>query len=471
MVFAEDTNRNGRPRMAGSITGAVARLKRAGDPLGALGRGAVGAVCEELGHAWRDRTLDPAATVALFVRQVLHGNCPCAEVRHLGAGGQPFTPGAYCQARSRLPLSVYQSLLTRVVDAALPHTRQADHRWRGHRVFHVDGTTFSMPDVPELQKAFGQPRGQAPGCGFPAAHLLVLFSASTGLLLDAAAGPLYTGDVGVAAALHPHLDEGDVLVGDDAFGTYAHIALLLRENRHGLFPVHHSRIVDFTPRRPHCPEGKGAAPGLPRSRWLKSLGRDDQLVEWFKPKTRPAWVGGRAYAELPESITVRELRRTATGPAGNRVTLTMVTTLTDPRAYPAEGRHSLLDLRLRRWDVETNIRHLKTTMRLDVLRCKTEQGVRKELAVFCLVYNLVRVAMLEAARRQEVPVARVSFADAYRWLRHARPGDLMPDLLVNPHRPGRAEPRVVKRRAKPHDLMNKPRDELRRRLRKQRKNA
>ena len=456
--------------MAGSIAGAVARLKR-GDPLGALGRGAVEAVCGELGYAWRDRTLDPATTIGLFVQQVLHGNCPCAEVRHLAAGGPPFTPGAYCQARSRLPLSVYRSLLTRVVDAALPHTRDADHRWRGHRVFHVDGTTFSMPDTPQLQKAFGQPAGQASGCGFPAAHLLVLFSASTGLLLDTAAGPLYTGDVGVAAGMHAHLDGGDVLVGDDAFGTYAHLALLLRAGMHGLFPVHHSRIVDFTPRRPHCPEGKGAVEGMPRSRWVRSLGRDDQLVEWFKPKTRPAWMTPAAYAELPDSITVRELRRTVTGPAGNPVTLTMVTTLTDPRAYPADGGRSLTELRQRRWDVETNIRHLKATMRLDVLRCRTEDGVRKELCVFGIVYNLVRVVMLEAARRQEVPVARVSFADAYRWLRHARPGDMLSPLLINPDRRGRAEPRVVKRRAKPHDLMNKPRDQLRKALKNQRKTA
>src|SRR3954468_14498821 len=315
-----------------SIAASIARIKH--DALGALGRGAIEQVCAELGHAWRDRTLDPATTVALFVQQVLHGNCPCAEVRHLAAGGPSFTPGAYCQARSRLPLGVYRSLLTRVVDAALPRTREADHRWRGHRVFHADGTTFSMPDTPELQGAFGHPHGQAEGCSFPAAHLLVLFSASTGLLLDAAAGPLYTGDVGVAAGMHPHLDAGDVLVGDDAFGTYAHIALLLRDDLHGLFPVHHSRIVDFTPRRPHCPEGKKAVAGVPRSRWVKSLRHDDQLVEWFKPETRPLWMTERAYAELPESITHRELRRPVTGPAGNPVTLTVVTTLTRPRDYP-----------------------------------------------------------------------------------------------------------------------------------------
>jgi hypothetical protein len=458
--------------MGVSIAGAVARIKR--DPLGVVGRGAVEAVCDELGYAWRDRTLDPATTVALFAQQVLHGNCPCAEVRHLpGCRHLSFTPGAYCQARARLPLAVYQSLLTRVVDAAAsPATREARHRWRGHRVFHVDGTTFSMPDTPELQAAFGQPAGHVAGCGFPAAHLLVLLSASTGLLLDAAAGPLFTGDVGVAAGMHPLLGAGDLLVGDDSFGSYAHLALLLRDELHGLFPAHHARIVDFTPGRPHCPErGKRAVADTPRSRWVKTLGRDDQLVEWFKPEQRPAWIDPATYDALPASITVRELRRTVTGPAGNPVELTMVTTLLDPLAYPADGERSLPGLRLRRWDVETNIRHLKATMRLDVLRCKTEAGVRKELCVFCLVYNLVRLTMLEAARRQEVSVARISFADAYRWLRHARPADTMPALLTNPHRPGRAEPRVVKRRAKPHDLMNKPRDELRKRLKKKAKVA
>ena len=456
--------------MAGSIAGAACRIKRADDPLGVLGRGAVERVCRELGHEWRDRELDPATTVALFVQQVLHGNCPCSEVRHLPAAGRAhFTAAAYCGARARLPLGVYQSLLTRVVDAALPLARRREHLWLGrHRTFLVDGSTFSMPDTPELRAAFGLPRGQADGCGFPMAHLLVLFSAATGLLLDAAAAPLYTGDVGAAAALHPHLGAGDVLVGDGAFGTYCHLALLMGAGLHGLFPVHHGRIVDFTPRRPHSPEGERAAAGLPRSQWLKSLGREDQLVRWLKPaaKERPPWVTAEAYAALPDSITVRELRRTVKRPGGaGEVTLTTVTTLTDAGRYPPE---ELLALRLRRWDVETGIRHLKTTMGMDVLRCKTEAGVRKELAVFCIAYDLVRVVMLEAARRQRADADRVSFADALGWVRHARPGDAMPRLLLNPRRPGRAEPRCRKRRWKKHILMNKPRDKLRQALKKQR---
>jgi Transposase DDE domain len=456
--------------MADSIAATVGRIKR--DPAGVLDRARINALCEELGHDWRERELDPATTLALFLQQVLHGNCPCSEVRHLPAGaaeGRSFTGSAYCDARKRLPLSVYQAVLTDVIDAALPATRRDEHLWLGlHRVFLIDGSTFSMPDTPELREAFGMPSGQARGCGFPVAHLLVLFSAGTGLLLDAWAGPLRTGDVAQVPEAAAHLLPGDVLLGDDSFSSYVHLALLSRDKLHGLFPAHHKRIVSFRPRRRHCPEGKKAVAGMPRSRWVKYLGKDDQLVEYFKPKQGPRWMSKAEYDALPDSIIVRELRRHVRGPAGNPVTLTMVTTLTDPGLYPAGD---LVALRLRRWDVETNIRHLKTTMGMDVLRCKTEAGVRKELAMFCIAHNLVRVVMLEAAERQQVPVARVSFADALKWMRHARPGAAMPDLVVNPHRPGRAEPRCKKRRAKQFDLMNKPRDVLRQRLKKQRKNA
>lgn len=155
------------------------------------------------------------------------------HIAYIGAaaGVSPFTAQAYCDARARLPLGVYQALLTRVIDAALPLTRRPEHLW------HVDGSSFSMPDTPELQHAFGQPGGQAKGCGFPVAHLLVLISAGTGLLLDAVASPLRTGDVGVAADSHAHLDADDVLVGDDAFGTYAHLASLIGAAMHGRRPA------------------------------------------------------------------------------------------------------------------------------------------------------------------------------------------------------------------------------------------
>jgi hypothetical protein len=429
-----------------SIAAALHRIKS--DPLGVLGRAGIERVCVEHDVQWRRRQLDPATTVGLFIQQVLNGNAPCSEVRHFpvpdgdGSGGSSssssssFTPQAYCAARARLPLAVYQTLLNEVYQRLLPATRRAEHLWHGHRTFHIDGSTFSMPDTPDLRKVFGLASGQQEGCGFPVAHLLVLFSAATGMLIDARASPLRTGDLAQMPEAHLHLDRGDILIGDDTFSGYPHLAARVQQGLHVLVPVHHLRIVSFAKRRPHNAEGtKHPVKGRPTSRWVKSLGKEDQLVEYVKPARCPRRMSRAAYDALPASILVRELRRTVTRPGLGTITITLVTTPLDPVLYPAD---ELLDLRLRRWDVETNIAHLKTTMKMDVLHCQTEQGVRKELAVFALVYNLVRGVMLEAAHRQSVPVSRVSFADAYKWLRHARPGDVLPPLIVpappGPHR-------------------------------------
>lgn len=440
-----------------SIAYALERIKT--NPLEALDRQTIERVCRECRHEWRERELDPAATIRLFCQQVTRGNLSCREL--LRATATAVTEQAYCAARGRLPLEVVRGLLGEVFEAALPQARRAEHLFNGHRTFHIDGSSFSMPDTEELRKAFGTPSRQAEGCSFPTAHLLMLFSASTGLLVDSFASELNTSDLAHAGEAHLHLDQGDILIGDEYFSGYPHLALLKKQGLHGLFPVHHLRIVDFKKGRPHCGEGTPVA-GMARSRWVKSLGKEDQLVEYFKPKGKPpAWMSKEEYDALPESIIVREIRRTVQRPGLGKVTLTLVTTLLDPLKYPAG---QLLELRLRRWDVETCLAHIKTTMGLDVLRCKSEEGVRKELAVFCLVYNLVRCVMLEASRRQEVPVSRISFADALYWMRYARPGDSLPELKVNPLRPNRVEPRCKKRRAKQYDLMNKPRNELRKAL-------
>ena len=367
-----------------------------------------------------------------------------------------------------MPLEVYQTLLGELYERVMSYTSRKEHLWLGHRTFHIDGSGFSMPDTPALQKAFGMPSGQAKGCGFPVAHLLVLFSAATGLLIDVWASPRLTGDLAETPEAHLHLDAGDILIGDDSYSGYAHLALLKKQGLHGLFPVHHLRIVDFKKGRPYGGEGKKAVAGLPRSRWIKSLGKEDQLVEYFKPHPGPRWMSPSDYESLPEAIVVRELRRTVVRPGLGKITLTLVTTLSDPVSYPVA---ELLELRLRRWDAESKIGCLKTTMKMDVLHCKTEAGVRKELSVFALVYNFVTMVMLEGARRQEVPVSRMSFADTYKWMRHADADDVLPPLLINPHRPDRIEPRCKKRRAKQYDLMIKPRAFLRKLLKNKREKA
>ena len=198
--------------------------------------------------------------------------------------------------------------------------------------------------------------------------------------------------------------------------------------------------------------------GLPRSRYVKRLGRRDQLVEYSKPKQQPKWMDDATWATLPETLLVRELRFVTPQRGYRTKVITLVTTLLDPVAYPAE---ELAKLYLSRWQIEVNFRHLKTTMRMEVLHCKTVEGVLKEMYMFALAYNLVRLVMLEASQRQKVPQERISFIDALRWLRDADADTLLTPLVVNPARPNRIEPRVLKRRMKEYDLMKKPRHVLR----------
>src|SRR5580700_2460068 len=119
------------------------------------------------------------------------------------------------------------------------------------------------------------------------------------------------------------------------------------------------------------------------------------------------------YATLPADLTVRELRYRVTVPGYRVREVTLVTTLLDAGKYTAAA---LADLYYRRWQVEVNFRHIKATMKMDVLRCKTVEGVLKELAVFALAYNLVRSVMVDSARLQGVDPNRVSLVDAVRWL-------------------------------------------------------
>ena len=408
-------------------------------------------ICGYLNYQGRDRILGPVTTVHVFLLQILHGNTACTALSRLA--GVPFTAAAYCLARKRLPLELFQELLEHVCDALFPEI-QSNGRWRGHRTWTLDGSSFSMPDTADLQAHFGQPAAQAKGCGFPVAHMLALFHAGTGLLLQVLASPLRTHDLRHAAAMHPELDEGDILIADRGFASFAHLALIVLRKMHAVFRCHQRQIVNFRIGRKHTKQSKPLT-GLPRSRYVRRLGRDDQLVEYSKPKTKPAWMENAQYAALPQSLLLRELRFVTPQPGYRTRVVTLVTTLLDPVAYPADA---LAELYLGRWQIEGNFRHLKTTMGLEVLHCKTVAGVLKEMYMFAITYNLVRLVMLEASRRQKVPLARISFIDALRWLRDAKADTLLTALVINPIRPDRIEPRVLKRRQKEYTLMTKPRN-------------
>lgn len=442
--------------MVHSILDALAQIKS--DVASHLQAAMIEQLCRELGHTWRNRILTPVVTIHAFLLQVLHGNTACDHVPHLMGGN--FSGEAYGQARRRLPLELFQRLLAAVIET-LGSCREEAQRWCGHRLWLLDGSSCSMPDTPELQQEFGQPGAQKPGCGFPVAHLLTLFHAGTGLLQKVLTAPLRTHDLAQAWQMHPQLQPGDVLLADRGFCSFAHLAQLLSSGLFGVFRLHQKTIVGFRkgrlhiPPQPRDPFWKGVK-GLPRSRWVRWLGRCDQLVEYYKPTRLPKWMTAQAYAALPAAIVVRELRFAIIVPGMRTKEVTLVTTLLDPIRDPAA---ELAQLYFERWQVEVNLRHLKQTLHLDVLRSKTDDGIHKELCMIALAYNLVRLVMIEAGRRQEVQPERISFIDALRWLTNARPGEELRPLRVHRVR-HRVEPRVRKRRAKGYPLMKRPRAEL-----------
>jgi len=423
---------------------------------------AILAVCREIGYTtWRDRVLTPVTTMQLFLLQILHGNTACSHLPHLS--GLRFTAAAYCQARARLPMRFFALFLERF-SRAVQRSALDDGRWHGHRTFLVDGSGCSMPDTPALQDAFGQPTVQRPGCGFPVARLLGLFHAGTGVLLKLVVAPLLTHDLAQVQAVHPSLQEGDVLVADRGLCSYAHLALLVQAGVHAVLRVGARQIVDFTPGRPFVlPSVRrtSAVKGIPRSRWLKTLGVHDQLVAWLKPKTCPSWLAKETLAALPDSLVLREVRYQLDTRGFRTRQITLVTTLLDAAIYPVA---ELAELYHRRWQVETSLAQLKTTMRMDVLHCQTVPGVLKELTVFAIVYNLVRMVICQSAMLQHVDIERISFVDALRWLGAPSTGIPLAALIVNPLRPHRVEPRVKKRRPKSFPLMITPRQELRQQL-------
>jgi hypothetical protein len=415
---------------------------------------AIVAACEAVGHRWRERLLGPVCTVHLLVLQVLHFNTALSHVRHLA--GEAIKPSALCQARQRLPLAVLQTLLRTMCQAA-----GATGLFHGHRLWIVDGSSASLPDTPGLQSVFPQPARQRAGCGFPLMKLLGLFDAATGLLMEVVPMSLHAHEQSRVSQLHPLLRAGDVLLGDRGFCSFWHAAMLQWRHITCIFRMHQRQIVDF--RRGRRTRGKGEK-GRPTSRWIKRLGKRDQLVEWIKPKTRPTWMTAEQFDAIESTLLVRELRYHLRCDGQRTRCVTIATTLLDPQQYPADEIAWLYGVR---WEVETHFRELKTTMRMRVLKCKSEGGVCKELLAFALAYNLVRLTMAHAARREGVDIGRVSFIDTLRWLTSATPGDSPPRLMLNPLRPNRNEPRAIKRRAKQYDLMTRPRAELRKRLEKQ----
>ena len=289
--------------MASIIVGAFTRLKDNVQQF--LSVAFVGQLAWEMGLYWRETPLAIPNLVALFARQIIGGNLSMPELSRLA--GSNFTPEAYCTARGRLPIELLRELLSRVrglCDRQIHNA--ADMLWKKkHRLWHMDGSSFSMPDTADLQAAFGQPGRQRKACGFPVAHILCLFNAGSGLIQDCILSPLRTHDMAKASQLHPQMRAGDILIADRAFESYAHAAMLIRLGLHLIMPGHQRRKVDF--RRRERRSGKRRQ-RIERRR-LRRCGRCDQIVRWRKPKQKPKRMAQEEYDALPEYIDLREIKR------------------------------------------------------------------------------------------------------------------------------------------------------------------
>jgi hypothetical protein len=406
----------------------------------------------------RERVFTVRRTFFGFLYQVLNPDCACREVvRQIQAvfalqDGGPVdeATGAYCQARARLPWDI----LPRLRCAAAAQAEKARQLWRGLCVKVVDGTSTSLPDSPANQRAYPQPGAQQPGCGFPLLKLVGVFSLATGVLLDYAKGNKHQHELGLLQRLLHQFKPGDLMLADRGFSTFTLLALLLSRGVHSLFRLHHARPADLR---------KG-----------KRLGKNDRLFVWRKPWLwqRPRYLPKAIWKAIPEQLPVRVLRFSLHVPGFRVRSVTLVTTLLDPEKYPAE---ELAFLYAQRWQIELWFRDIKTSMGMEVLRCKSPKLVHKELEMFLIAYNLIRCLMARASLRFQVGMGCLSFkgtVDSVRQfaaaIAQARSRKKQRQLLEKllevvardqlPERSGRHEPRAVKRRPKPYPLLNRPRN-------------
>jgi putative transposase len=411
-----------------------------------------------------DSVYTPAVVLWTFLSQVLavaDKSCRAATWRVLvlvvALQRDPCSidTGMYCRARAKLPAALLRRLTYDVAD----HMEQAVPQrwlWKGRHVHLIDGTTVTAPDTPENQAAYPQPNTQKPGLGFPMIRLVVLLSLTTALLSGLAVGPYEgkeTGEPALFRTLLERLSPGHVVLADRYFGSYFMIALLRARDVDAVFRLHHGRHVDF--------------------RRGRRLGRDDHIVVWRRPK-RPTWMDEATYAEMPQTMAVREVRTQVATPGVRVEELVVVTTLLDEEAY---SREDITDLYHERWHVELDIRSLKVVLKMEVLRCLTPFMIEKEIWATLLGYNLVRKVSCQAALTAGKHPRQISFTATLQavqagWkettygtacfclgLGLAMLAALGQEVVGN--RPDRCEPRAVKRRPKKQALLMVPRAEAR----------
>ncbi len=412
-----------------------------------------------------DAVYTPAMTLWAFLSQVLfkdeQRSCIAAVMRvavllvTLERKACSANTGAYCRARAKLPEKLMRQL---TIDLADGCEKQLDEQWlwRGRHVYLVDGTTLSMADTPENQAAYPQQPQQKKGLGFPIVRAVVLMSLASGLLKDMALGPYAGKETGETALLRQLFDRfgpGDIVLADRYYCSYFMIALLKERGTDFVTRIHQRRPIDF--------------------RSGRQLGKNDHLAAWDRPP-KPAWMAQEVYERMPLSLEVREIRVQVDQPGFRAASFVVVTTLTDADEYTIDH---IAELYHRRWLVELDIHAIKVGLGMDILRCKTPEMVRKEIWTCLLAYNLIRRVLLQSAKASGHSPRQLSFTAAMQsiaasWLVIVQSGDGVAAALIDiavancakhlvGQRPGRVEPRAIKRRAKPHDLLTKPRGEAR----------
>lgn len=412
---------------------------------------------EALLPEYRERKYPPPVTLAMFLGQVLRADGSCqnavdeAIVNQLLSGevASSANTGGYCLARHRLPMQMVRELARQTGSLLNKHTPQG-WLWRGRHVKLTDGTTTLMPDTAENQAQFPQHGNQESGAGFPLARLVSVISLANGAVLDMAMGPYKgkgTGEYGLFRELLGCFAAGEVMLADSYYCSYFLIAALQARGVDVLFEQHGARHTDF--------------------RSGEKLGVRDHVVRWRKPVARPAWMTPGEYAAYPAELTLREVK------VRSKV---LVTSFLNPREV---CKREIGKLFVRRWNVELDLRNIKTTLGMERLTCKTPEMCVKEAWVYMLAYNLIRLLMAEAALQAGVLPRQLSFKHTLQvwvaWSQRQFLSDVPEDtaalfrLIAHirvGNRPGRMEPRLIKTRPKPFPRLQTTRRRARANIRK-----
>jgi len=419
---------------------------------------------EDLGFAAGvDDVYTPALTLWAFLAQAMSASksCVAAVARvlvlriALGLPACSANTGAYCKARAKLSEDFLQQL-TYAAGEAIEDQAPDTWRWHQRRVLLADGVEFTLPDTPDNQRDYPQPTTQQPGLGFPMIRVVVLLTFATACLVGAAVGPYQGKETGETALFRELLDRlraDDVVVADRYHCSYWQIALVQECGADAAFRLHQRRDYDF--------------------RRGRRLGSGDHIVTWHKPQ-RPTWMDAATYARLPDTLTVREVRFVVSERGYRSEEIIVATTLLDHGCYT---KTDIADLYHQRWHVEIDIRAIKQTLKIEMLTCKSPAMARRELWVHLLGYNLIRKVMAQAAWQRGLSPRHISFAgalqtlEAFRWLVMFRTEEMATLVTttvlqaIGTHevgnRPGRCEPRCVKRRPKTYPWLMMPRAEAR----------